>query len=378
MGVSFLSWVKPKRHLLGLDIGKSSIKVIQLASTRKGLVLKYAGLTELPPGDREGRPDQDRDAPLALHDVFKESRLKRQKIAINFSGRSPIVRYLLLPKMPKDELAEAIRWEAKKLLPFPIEDAALDYLIVGETQERDLKRTEILLVAAERGAVLSQIESFKRINLPITAMDINPLALFNTLKLNYKSDLDENLVFVDIGAGKMDINISKRGVLRFTRNVQLGGDDITQAVMRGLGVEREEAEQLKRREGLTPSASGGPAPEGLSAGQAGEAAQAKDQGGRRFEIIKTEADRIILETQRSMDYYRAQFREGSVKKIVLMGGASLMPGFQEYFATYFDANVELDDPFAEILCDEKAFGELRIMAPRFSTAVGLALRETDA
>ena len=367
MGVSLLSWVKPKRHLLGLDIGRSAIKVIQLASTRQGLVLKYAGLTDLPPADRDEQPGQDRDAPLALHDVFKETRLKRQKIAINFSGRSPVVRYLLLPKMPKDELGEAVRWEAKKLIPFPMEDAVLDYLIVGETQERDLQRTEVLLVAAERTAVLNQLDSFKRINLPITAMDINPLALFNTLRLNYKSDLDENLVFVDIGAGKMDINISKRGVLRFTRNVQLGGDEITQAVIRGLGVEREEAERLIRRQGL----SGASAP-------AGSAEPAKDQTVRLNEIIKAEADRMILETQRSMDYYRAQFREGSVKKIVLMGGAGLMPGFQEYFASYFDANVELDDPFAEILCDEKAFGEIRLMAPRFSTAVGLALRETDA
>lgn len=367
MAVSLLSWVKPKRHFLGLDIGKGSIKVVQLATTRKGLVLKYAGLTELPPSDREGQQGQDREAPLALHDVFKESRLKRQKIAINFSGSSPIVRYLLLPKMPKDELGEAVRWEAKKLIPFPIEDAVLDYLNVGETQERDLKRIEILLVAAERTAVLNQLESFKRINLPIAAMDINPLALFNALKLNYKSDLDENLVFVDVGAGKMDINISKRGVLRFTRNVRIGGDDITQAIMQGLGLEREEAEQLKRQKGL----SGAPAPEGPTG-------QAKDQDGRLYEIIKAEADRMILETQRSMDYYRAQFREGSVKKIVLMGGACLMPGFQEYFATYFDANVELDDPFAEILCDEAAFGEIRLIAPRFSTAVGLALREAGA
>ena len=126
-------------------------------------------------------------------------------------------------------------------------------------------------------------------------------------------------------------------------------------------------EQIKRQKGL----SGAPAPEGAPG-------QAKDQDGRLYEIIKAEADRMILETQRSMDYYRAQFREGSVKKIVLMGGACLMPGFQEYFATYFDANVELDDPFAEILCDEAAFGEIRLIAPRFSTAVGLALREADA
>jgi len=362
MSASLLSWVMPKRHLLGLDIGKSSIKVIQLASTRHGPVLKYAGLTERPPIEGENRPGQDFEAPLALHEVLSENRLKRQKLAINFSGPSPIVRYLLLPKMPKDELAEAIRWEAKKLIPFPLEDAALDYLIVGETQERDLKRTEVVLVAAERTSVLNQIESFRRINLPVTAMDINPLALFNTLKLNYKSDMDENMVFVDIGAAKMDINISKRGVLRFTRNVQLGGEDITQAVRQGLGIEREEAEHLKQQKGL----SGPTVPE------------AADQDGRLREIIKTEADRMILETQRSMDYYRAQFREGSVKKIVLMGGACLMPGFQEYFAGYFDAQVVRDDPFSGIHCDARASEEVRPIAPRFSTAVGLALRETDA
>lgn len=356
---------------MGLDIGKSSVKVVQLASTRNGLVLMHAGLTELPPGDREDREGQAREAPLALHDVFRDASLKRQKIAINFSGRSPIVRYLLLPKMPKDELSEAVRWEAKKLIPFPIEDAVLDYLIVGETQERDLKRIEVLLVAAERVAVLNQLDSLKRINLPITAMDINPLALFNTLKLNHQSDLEENVVFVDIGAGKMDINISKRGVLRFTRNVQTGGDEITRALVQGLGIERDEAEQLKRDKGLSGTT--------VQEGEAGPANPPKaDQDTRLREIIKTETDRMILETQRSMDYYRAQFREGSVKKIVLMGGACMMPGFKEYFASYFDAHVELDDPFAAIDCDGKAFGNIRLLAPRFSTAVGLALRKADA
>ncbi|MBI3609790.1 MAG: type IV pilus assembly protein PilM [Nitrospirae bacterium] len=368
MSVSLLSWVKPKRHLLGLDVGKSAVKVVQLASTRKGLMLKYAGLTDLATADADVG---DRGVTMALYDLFKESRLRRQKIAINFTGRSPVVRYLLLPKMPPDELGEAVRWEAKKLVPFPMEETVLDYLIVGETQERDLKRIEVLLVAAERAAVLGQLESLKQVNLPIAAMDVNPLALFNTIQLNYKSDLDDNLVFVDIGASKMDINISKQGVLRFTRNVQMGGEEITQAVMRGLQIEREEAERLKRQKGL----SGASAQAGAAAPMEG---QAQDKDGRLHEIIKTEADRMILETQRSMDYYRAQFREGSVKKIVLMGGTCLMPGFQEYFASYFDANVELDDPFAEIVCDEGAFGDFRLMAPRFSTGVGLALRKTDA
>lgn len=368
--MSMLSWLKPKQHYLGLDIGKSSIKVVHLASTRKGLVIRHAGLTELPPPEPEGGEDADQGVPIVLYDIFKDNRLRRQKIAINFMGSNPVIRYLLLPKMPKDELAEAVRWEAKKLMPLPLEEMVLDYLVIGETQERDLKRIEVLMVAGERTAILNQMESFKRINLPVTAMDVNPLALFNALKLNYRSDLDQNMVFVDIGAGKMDINISKRGVLRFTRNVQLGGEEITRAIMNAMHVEREEAEQMKREKGLA----GMPTPGGDS-GESGEGAENPDR--ELQEAIKREVDRMILETQRSMDYYRAQFREGSARKIILMGGVCLMPGFQEYFASYFDAGVELDDPFSEIVFEEGAFAEIRPLAPMFSASVGLALRKTD-
>ncbi len=362
MAVSWLSRLKPKRHLLGLDIGKSAIKVVQLATTRNGISLRYAGLTERAPAESG---DGGGGATLAVNEAIRESGLKRQAVAIQYSGAGPVIRYLQFPKMPKDELGEAVRWEAKKILPQPIEEMVLDYLILGETQERDLKRIEILLVAADRAAVLDQLESLKPVHLPVTVMDVNPLALFNALKLNYRSDLEENLVFVDIGAGKMDINIGKRGMLRFTRNIQLGGDAITQAVMGALQVEGQEAERLKRHKGLSAPA-GGEAPAGSEA--------EKDR--RMYDAVKVEVDRMILETQRSIDYYRAQFREGGVKKIVLMGGVGLMPGFQEYFASYFDANVEMDDPFAEIACDEVSVADLRLLAPRFSTSVGLALRRT--
>lgn len=362
------SWIRPRRFLVGLDIGKSSIKVVLLGSGRKGLVLKYAGLTELNPEGESAGPGAPNPlgAPMAIYEVFKERGLRGRKIAINFAGSNPVIRYLLIPKMPREELAEAVRWEAKKLVPHPIEDMVLDFLVLGDTQERDLKRTEVVVVAAERAAVVEQLESLRRVNLPVAAMDVNPLALFNAVKLNYREDLEDNLVFVDIGAGKMDINISKRGVLRFTRNVPLGGEEITQAVMRGLGVEREEAEMWKRQEGVSPS--GG--------GSGGESSA--DPKARTGELVRREVDRMILETQRSIDYYRAQFREGSIKKIILMGGVSLMPGFPEYFSNYFEAKVVRDNPFARVRSDPKTFSDIELMAPRFSAGVGLALRPCGA
>lgn len=371
---------RSRDHLVGVDLGRSSVKLVQLRFTHRGLRLAYAGLAELPvaespttdlslPAVRPRLPDgQVPDGPgqagigLALMDLFQRGKLKREKTAVNFTGKTPVIRYLTLPKIPKEELKEAVKWEAKKIAPIPIEEMVLDFLIVGEQEEREVKRLELVVVAAERSAVLGQYNDLKRLGLNIVAVDVNPLALLNAVRLNYAADLNDNVVFVDIGAGKTDINITKQGVLRFTRNVQIGGEEITKAIEKELQVSRDEAEAMKRRRGMLPPGSG---------------AEVSGADGRLKDVIQREVDRIVLETQRSVDYYRAQFREGAMKKVILMGGTPLLPGFQDYFSTYFEARVEIDDPFAEIGCDEPSFAELRMMAPRFSTSVGLALRRED-
>lgn len=128
----------------------------------------------------------------------------------------------------------------------------------------------------------------------------------------------------------------------------MGGEQVTRRLERELNLSYEEAEKVKREKGLG-------AEEGPQA------------------IIKNEIDRFIVEIQRSIDYYRAQFREGVFKKVILMGGGALLPGFSDYFGSYFDAEMEIDDPLAEIIGTESV-GSIRAIAPRFSSGIGLALR----
>lgn len=344
-----------KRFPVGIDIGTSSIKVAHLGYGSKGMVLRYAGLTELLHPENESG---DKGIVMALYDIFREGRLNKKKAAINFSGRNPIIRYLNIPKMPKEELNEAMKWETKKITPVPVEDLIIDFLIVGESEERDIKRYEIVLVAVERTAILDQISGLKQTGLKISAIDVNPLSLLNAVKLNYPDDLAYNIVFVDIGAGKTEINISKNGILRFTRSVQIGGEDITAAIIRELQLEYADADRLKKEFGML-----------------GEQTPVSDKPDIRLkDIIRNEVDRLILEVQRSIDYYRAQFREESIKRVILIGGTPLMPGLKEYFASYFEAEVTIDDPFSRIVCDDPSFSELRLMGSRFSSSIGLALR----
>jgi type IV pilus assembly protein PilM len=352
MAFNVLKAMGLERPLLGVDVGSTAIKVVYLGFGRRGPVLHYAGLTELLRADKKTK---DRGVAMALNEISREGRLKRRKMAVSYSGAGLTVRYLTLPKMPKDEIKEAIRWEAKKQVPHLDEDSVVDYLIVGESEERELKRFEIILVVAGKESIFGQLDELGGYRSQVVAMDVNPLALVNVVKLNFPEDIEGNLVFVDIGASKTDISIAKKGVLRFYRRVQVGGDSITAAVSQSQNIEFEDAEQLKHDTGLKA-----------------EDQQKADPG--LTDVIRKEVDRIILEIQRSIDYYRAQFREGGIRKVILMGGTPLMHGFPAYLSSYFDSPVVVDNPFARITMKNGGSLELRQMAPRFSTSAGLALR----
>ncbi len=340
-----MGWLPFKKPFWGIDIGASSVKVVRLCRGRKGMKLIDIGLKEIST-DEDFRQE---NIAAALEELIREK--SRPKAVINFSGKAPLIRYLSLPVMPKDELAEAVKWEAKKLVSIPMEEMVLDYVIAGNKQDQEVKRYEMVLVVAEKSIVKEQSAMMQKAGLEILAIDVNPLSLLNAVKLNYPNDLMGNLIYIDIGAVKTDITILKDGVLRFTRRLEIGGDEITRRMEKELNLSYDQAEKLKREKGML----------------AEEAAQA---------VVKSESDRFIIEIQRSIDYYRAQFREGVFKKIILMGGGALLPGFSEYFAGYFDSDVEIDDPFAELEGAE-TMTESRMIAPRFSTGIGLALRRGD-
>ncbi|MBI5182555.1 MAG: type IV pilus assembly protein PilM [Nitrospirae bacterium] len=342
-----------RRPVVGLDIGSSSIKVVLLDRSSGGIRLAYAGLAEIRMGDSE---DKISDTLMGL---FDEGRIKKERIGAVFTTYTPTIRYLTLPKMPKDELSEAVKWEASKIINFPMEGMIIDFLMLGEVDDKDIKKYELLIVAVEKDTILGNIDLFKKSGIHINLLTVNPLSLLNIVKRNYKAH-DGNVVYVDIGASKTDINVSKKGVLKFTRNVQLGGRNITRAVEEMLGLSYDEAEAIKKEKGI-----------GLTVQL--QLRETTDINKGESEVIKPFIDNFILEIQRSIDYYRAQFREGTMQKIILSGGTALMPGFKEYLSTFFDIPVVIDNPFFNISYRNDIVYDLEVISPRFSTAVGTAI-----
>jgi type IV pilus assembly protein PilM len=328
--------------LWGIDIGSRSLKGVRVLHTRRGFRLLNAVIYEYPEG--EGSLSE------SLSSLIGKS-LSGIRAAIHFAGKvSPVIRPLSLPVMPVHELTEAVRWEARKLTPLSLEEVVIDFLVMGESEEHQVRRYEIVVAIVERASLLEQVQQVRASGLEIASMDVAPLALLNAIKAQYVKKQTGSLLYIDIGAQKMEINILKGGILRFTRQVSMGGDGITRAVSQALGVSFSEAERRKREEGMT------------------------NEGILR-EQIQREVDRLIVEVQRSVDYYRAQFRETGVEKILLMGGTPLLPGLLGYFSGFFEAPVELGNPLSGMAMNNPGASIAQEIAPRFALAAGLALRK---
>jgi len=330
----------------GIDIGAGSIKVVRVSPGRHPRLLS-AALVELPL-DQASATAVSAD----LRDLQSRKKIGRRNVATLIPGKDLTIRSLTLPKMPLEELGEAVRWEAKRHISYPLDTAQVEYLIVGEKMEGAVSKYDIVLIAAEQGKVLERLAPFDESGITVSTVDANALALRNVFRLRDLPD-DVNTLVVDIGAGKTEINIFKSGALRFSRCLESGGMDMTRAVSDALGIGLPEAEEAKR--GLNVLAS----PE-------------QDQA---VAAVRVRLDALLMEIRRSAEYYKTTHREKSVDGAILVGGVSLMQGIQEYFSRSISGTVEIDQPFSGLACKNSLLEEFGPHAPRFSAAIGLALRK---
>jgi type IV pilus assembly protein PilM len=338
--------------LVGLDVGHGSIKAVSLTGRRR-TSLQFAGLVELSPPEEAMNGHR---ISAGLSSLSQDYRLTRQPVAVSFTERALLVTYLTMPAIPDDELTEALRWEAKKHFSCAIDELMVDHVIIGRQRGAEGAMVEVVLVAGERAALMADLEPLKQAGLKIVAIDAHPLAWVAAIQRRSPELLDGNVALVDLGAGKIDIHFVRNGALRMTRRVAGGGQAITDALARELCLSVNVAELLKRQVGLE------------NPRQALEQSRAD-----RFEkVVKREINRLILEIQRSIEFYRVEHRQSVLQRLLLGGGTALLHGLSGYMAGYFEVPIALDDPFAALSIDKAGFDPIRAQAPRFGAAMGLA------
>jgi len=344
------------RGLVGLDIGSSSVKAVELTGKPGALSLVNLGFEGLQPDTVvDGQIMELNDVSGVISGLFAANQFKTDRVAAGVSGSSVIVKNIIVPQMTREELEESIDWHAEEHIPFEISDVSLDYQVVGSGADS----LHVLMAACKRDFVANLKQAIQLAGKQPAVIDVDAFALQNCYEVNYEPSDGLAVALLNVGASTMNINILRGVRSVFTRDVSVGGNQYTALLQKELGLTYEQAEQVKR----------------------GNAVAGSYEGVDIDGALETVSDMLALEISKTFDFYRATADDdGSVQKILISGGGSKLRGLPEYLSNRFEIPVERLDPFRRINFDARRFDPdyMREVVPEMAVAVGLALRGVDA
>ncbi len=342
---------------VGLDIGSSSVKVVQLKQTSKGFQLVNFGIEPLPAQTIVDGSIMNQSAVVdAIRALKTALKLKAKEVATAISGHSVIIKKIKVPPMTPEELEEQIPWEAEHHIPFSKDDVEIDHQLVSTQNGQG--QMELLLVAAKKEVVSDYTMVIREAKLLPTVMDVAAFTIQNAFEVNYSATPEEAIALINVGAALSNINIIAGGTSAFTRDVTVGGNAFTEEIQKRLNVSQEEAEAWK-------------------IGSMGESAH--EVLPHEVEAVLTEvADGVAGQFQRSLDFFLASATDATISRIYLCGGSAKVPALQKALQEKSRTTVEILDPFQKVIIDEKKFDMafLRHHAAEATVAVGLALRRS--
>lgn len=351
------------KSVLGIDIGPSSIKLVQLKKKKGRAILETYGELSLGPyaGLEIGRSTNlatDQIA-QAVVDILRESNTTTNKCGISIPMGSSLVSFIKLPKVDEKQLAQMIPLEARKYIPVPISEVSLDYLVIPRNDnlaseyqnneaQPDEKTIDVLLVVIHNEAMTRNKEITRIAKLDTAFSEIE---IFGSMRSVLEPGTAPQMI-IDFGSGSTKIYIIERGILRTSHLISRGSQDITLAISKSLGISVAEAEKMKRDRGLLKSA--------------GEQMDIQEITSLTLDYIFSEIGRVLLNYQKKT--------ERNVSKIFLTGGGVLLKGLKEKAESTFNVPIVMADPFSKV--EFPAFLEtvLQQAGPSFAVAIGLALR----
>lgn len=357
--------------IIGVDIGTSTIKVAQFKRDKNALNLVNFGVTPTPGGCIEnGKIVKGDIISEALGSLLSLHSFVGKRVSASVSGQLVTVRQITVDDIPRQPLDDIVKWEMEKHISYPIEDAVFDYQVLSRSHTGDGGiKANCLVAAAPLEIVNALVGVIRKTHLEPVFIEVEPFAELRLVDyVSYKRpDLDaKTIVMVNIGSTITSVNVADQSVIRLTRMIPFGGARISQAIASTLGITIERAEELKRESvNMDPQAN-------LEAGTEAERATSA-----ALPII----DELVLEIRRSLNYYTTRFESDRPLHLILSGGTANLKGVADYIEVSTGFTVEINRLLLDVAkYDPSMFAEsyLSEMAPMFSVATGLSLREFEA
>lgn len=362
---------KPRVEALGLEIGAANLKLVELSGNPPAL--RALATRPTPPGMLvEGVITEPQALAQELKELLAEARTKKRYVVTAVPNPSVILRTLQVPKMPPKEMEEAVRWEAERYIPFPIDEVVLDFAPLDPLAEAaEGEQVEVMVGAARQEAVASLLEALRGAGLTPIILDVKPFAGLYPLEAQLSSDPEGISVAVEIGAESTSLVLLKGDRPLAVRILTLSGKDFTEAIGKSFGLDFLTAEEVKRTYGLATIPT-----EDEEFLLDFDAERERYSPGKIYDAIRPVLVELTQEVRRSLEFFRVQLGDVQPEVGYLYGGGSRLRGLATLLTDTLGVNFTVPDPWQGIQVDPKRFDleKIRDMGPEFLVPVGLALR----
>ncbi|NQT49332.1 type IV pilus assembly protein PilM [Candidatus Kuenenbacteria bacterium] len=347
----------PARPLIGIDIGSSSIKLVELKQVMGKMILKKCDWISLESGTIvDGAVMYIEILQDAIDELVARNNIKGRRVAISVSGNSVIIKRICLPEMNQAELESSIMWEAEQYIPFDISECYVDAVITQPDVGQD--QMAVLLSAAKKVEIDNYLEILKKAGLKPVVVDIDTYTLFNLFTNSANYSEDETVVLLNVGNSMMNVMVIEKGQLVFTRDITaLAGSLLTEEISRKFALTYQESESYKT----------GDSESVLSIGVQ------KEIDGLSGRVAST----LTTEVHRAIEFHKAVSIGDKITKAYLYGGGSNMTTLREQIAQRLKIPVELGQPIQGIEITHGLANKeiVKAKAIEFGVAIGLAMRK---
>lgn len=331
----------------GLDIGTTAIRLVELRGSGTKSLVKYAYVpidNKLSQSDSKG--DQQKLS-KAVEQLVKQAGVSTNNVAVGIPSNKVFTTVADVDRLPANELAKAIPLQADSLIPTPLAESKIDWALIGDSP-KDKTKQEILLTSVPNKFIEDRLDILESVGLNVIAFEPDNLAMARALAIN---DATPQLL-LDVGHRSTDLVVVMNGVPHLTRSIPTGVEAIIRSAIQNLNIDEKQAEQFVFKFGLSK----------------------EKLEGQVFQAVTGTVDLLVNEIEKSIKFFQNRYNTSKIERIVVTGGASVIPEFPLYLANKFNLNVEIGNAWRNVSFSAERQNELLAISNQFGIAVGLAER----
>lgn len=354
--------LQERLSVIGIDVGGSSVKVVQTANVNGEMVIVKSAFVDI-----GGAPGNDEEVLASLKTALIGFEIKGARCAAIVNCPQTCTRKIITPHMPKKELAQAIHWEAKNAIPFSIDEALMDFDVLGDIVEKGVKKKIVAVAATPKETVNRLLSLFSKAGIELSSVIPISVSLQNLISAS-REKRELNIAVIEMGAVITELNIYQKGRLAFSRKLPIAGGDITRAMTSTLMSSEgkveltfEEAEKIKKEQGIP-------------VGEGAELIDGKILSSQVLSLVRPCVEQLAGEIERSFDFFREESHGEKIDKIVLFGGGANLKGLTKFLYDELEIEVVIGNSLEDVkVADKKDDCEVS----RFDLAIGAVLNQSN-